>query len=220
MRNLISIHPIHPQTWITEAQYRKHCGCFRSPKQSSYIPFLCENKYVWACDNDCFVGYNPRRIKYFLEAYQDYASYCTFFNCPDSLAKINGVDVGNAKETLERFLEWEPIIHRLGWRCAFTIQNGMEKYPIPWDECDAIFIGSSDDYRYGTHRSYILEVISEARRLKKWVHVGRVNTINKICYWRDAGASSFDGTKFTREPKCVKWALPFHAFSVRQTSFW
>ena len=83
MRNLISTKPERVMKWISEKDYMAHCGCLRSPVQPSYIQELCEKSYVWACDNDCFTGYRPERIRRFLDRFQDYASLCQFFNCPD-----------------------------------------------------------------------------------------------------------------------------------------
>lgn len=217
MRNLISVRPDRVTQHIGERDYLDYCGCLRSPANSSYIPVLCEKGYTWACDNDCFTEYRPERIKRFLDRFQDYAPYCTFFNCPDVVEHQDGIDCGNAKLTIERFNEWEPLLHRLGWKVSFTLQDGMERYRVPWDRIDALFVGASDNWRVRSHHAYVREQIAEARSLGLWVHVGRVNTINKIVFWRIAGASSFDGTKYTREPKNVRDHLPFHSSVHCQT---
>lgn len=216
MRNLVSVKPERVTLHIGEKKYLQFCGCLRSPRNNSYIQTLCEAQHVWACDNDCFTGYRPDRIRNFLERFREYAPYCRFFNCPDVVEHRDGIDYGNASATLSRFDEWEPVLRGLGWRVAFTLQDGMERYSVPWERMDALFIGASDNWRIRSHHAYVREQIAEARSRGLWVHVGRVNTINKIQLWRLAGVCSFDGTKYTREPVNVKLHLPFHSSSFSQ----
>lgn len=153
---------------------------------------------VWAADNDCFTEYNPERIHRWFKRWQPYAPSCLFFNCPDVIKDATG--------TLERFVIWKPIIKGLGWRVAFTVQNGMHNYTIPYDEIDALFIGSSDDVKYS---DYMRGVIQEAKKRGLWVHNGRVNTISAIRLSAAMGCDSFDGTGYVKDASKVANHLPY-----------
>ncbi len=208
MRNFVSVDPHRVLKHITKADYLNYCGMLRSPRQPSYLQKANEIGAKWACDNDVFSGYAPKRIKRFIEQYQPFARTCVFFNSPDVLLDAVG--------TMARFDEWEPVLHKLGWPVAFTLQNGMERLKIPFGRIEALFIGASDDWRYGSHAQYVIEQIRIARSRGLWVHVGRVATIKNIKYWNAVGIDSFDSTGYTIEPAKVKRHLPYHKSGSKQ----
>jgi hypothetical protein len=211
MRNLVSIAPRHVLRHISDEDYIDHAGLLRSPRNASHIATAIERGAVFACDNDVFVGYVPRRIEKFLAKYKRFAPFCVFFNAPDVLLSASG--------TLERFWHWLPILKRQGWPVAFTLQNGMENYQIPWDHINAVFVGGDDLWRYGTQTRYVQSVIDEANRRGLWSHVGRVSTIKHIRYWHNIGASSFDSSGYTIEPAKVKRHLPYHSQNKQPSLF-
>lgn len=217
MINLISINPREVLRHISQAEYVAHCGLLRSPKNASHIDQARVIGARWAADNDCFVGYRPASIKRFLANANP--AGCLFFNVPDGIIRDAQGIRGDALLTLERWHEWHPLVEVAGFPPAFTLQNGMHEHAMPWTEMAALFIGSSDSYRRGSHASYVRDMIKEAKRRGKWVHVGRVNSMRSIRYWRDAGADSFDGSGYTLKPIRVSVHLPYHAGAC-QLSLW
>lgn len=200
MKNLISLNvkelvPRH----VTAAKYRAHCGMLTSPGNSKNPLDAIALGAAWAADNDCFVEFNPRRILGWLERNRHLASSCLWFNAPDVIQ--------NATGTLFQFWIWEPIIRAYGFKVAFTLQNGMEQHQIPWDYCDALFIGGDDTFK---RSEYIREVAKQANQRGVWIHQGRCNTIGRITRSKAIGCNSFDGTNYTRYPFDVKNHLRLH----------
>jgi hypothetical protein len=106
---------------------------------------------------------------------------CRFVACPDV--------VKNARRTLECFRHWQPRLAK--WPVAFVCQDGQEHLDIPWDNCAAVFIGGSTDWKMSEHAAAIVKA---SKVIGKWCHVGRINTPGRLDYFTDLGADSCDGT--------------------------
>lgn len=78
------------------------------------------------------------------------------------------------------------------------LQDGATPYNIPWDEYEAIFIGGTDEFKLNATLQGVL--ISKAKSLNKWVHVGRVNSKSRLVTFYQLGADSADGTHLRFEP--------------------
>ncbi|QAV20136.1 hypothetical protein PC41400_21695 [Paenibacillus chitinolyticus] len=141
----------------------------------------------WAADNDCFNGFDENRFMSMLDRMR--GSNPTFVTAPDI--------VGDAMGTLDMFLHWEPVIHSYGLPIAFVLQDGQEKLCMPWGKLDAVFIGGSTDYKLGPEIRWL---VREAKWRGKWVHMGRVNSLQRLSYARDIGCDSVDGTGYSRFP--------------------
>ena len=76
-------------------------------------------------------------------------------------------------------------------------KDGLEHYGLP-DDFDAFFIGGSTAWKLGRQAR---ELAQEAKRLGKWVHMGRVNTLSRIHYAESIGCDSVDGTHIIYEPR-------------------
>jgi len=61
---------------------------------------------------------------------------------------------------------------------------------ICWEEFDCLFIGGDIEWKLGEEA---LRLIECARKARKHVHVGRVNTRKRLRYFQLAGAHSVDG---------------------------
>ena len=75
------------------------------------------------------------------------------------------------------------------------VQDGQEHHQIPWDDCEAVFVGGTTDWKLGRHAAAIVKT---AKVLGKWCHIGRINTPGRYEYFRDLGADSCDGTGLAR----------------------
>lgn len=179
--------------------YARHCGMLTSPRNRKNPFEAITLGAKWAADNDCFVEFNPRRILEWLALYKPVAHTCLWFNTPDV--------VQNASATLFNFWIWSDIIAAYGFKPAFTLQNGMEQHQIPWSYCAAVFIGGDDAFKYS---EYVRDVVKEANRRGTHVHMGRVNTVQRIIYSKAIGCDSFDGTNYTRYPFDVSDHLRLH----------
>ena len=132
----------------------------------------------YGLDNGCFSQFDETVWKsVLLDAYR----VTPVFVClPDV--------VGDAARTLDLFDAFKPVTENLPR--ALVIQDGIEYFRIPWDDIDAVFIGGTTEFKKsGT----AINVCKVARMLGKWIHVGRVNTNQRISSWTE-WADSFDGS--------------------------
>jgi hypothetical protein len=118
--------------------------------------------------------------------WQPYTSTCIAAVCPDV--------VGDAAATLQRFAEYAPVIREHGYPVAFVTQDGLRMIDVPWSDIDVLFVGGTDKHKLLESMPFILE----AKRLDKWVHVGRVNSVRRMEQF--SVADSCDGTTLSIEP--------------------
>jgi hypothetical protein len=97
--------------------------------------------------------------------------------CPDV--------VGDSKATLQRWIEWNPILKRYGWPIAFAVQDGQLLKDVPRD-ADVIFVGGSTEWKRSTIEQWCYEFPR--------VHVARINTYRWLWHCHKCGAESIDGT--------------------------
>lgn len=175
---------------------------------------------TWCADNGCFGKGYPGDAEWFawLKERAHRAASCAFAAAPDV--------VGDAAATLARSAPWLPRIRALGYPAALVAQNGLEDLAVPWDAFDALFIGGSleclpcrfvwpadrrpargqrcpacglvlREWKLGCAAR---ELVAEAKRRGKWVHMGRVNSNKRWLYADAIGCDSVDGTYLTRGP--------------------
>jgi len=145
----------------------------------------------YGLDNGSFTDFNPKKFEQMAhKAKTD--NQCLWIALPDV--------VGDHESTMILYHHWLERLDLDGEtkkRC-FVLQDGcnLEKHQNepPWDILEAVFVGGTDYYK-SSRRCY--EVVEKAQKLGKWVHVGRVNTPKRICYWYDI-ADSFDGSGIAR----------------------
>jgi len=147
---------------------------------------------IWAADNDCFKGLDRPAYERMLAAWQGAKPGPLWFNAPDVVA--------DARTTLERFEEWEPILHRMGFPVALTLQDGQENLPVPWNRLEAVFVGGSTRWKLSMDAARLCQ---EAKRRGKWVHAGRVNSLRRMELMARAGVDSIDGSGFSRWKKLI-----------------
>jgi hypothetical protein len=183
-------------------------GFIDTPAQGNKRP----GEVFWCADNGCFGAGWPgyERWLAWLAKHAHEASTCLFATAPDV--------VGDAAATLERSAPWLPKIRELGYQAALVAQNGLEDLDVPWDSFDVLFLGGSAEclgcayvrpvaeYKRKTcpHCDAKLtewklgaaarELVAEAKRRGKWVHMGRVNSWKRISYADEIGCDSTDGT--------------------------
>jgi hypothetical protein len=145
----------------------------------------------WAADNDCFQGLDERRWRTMLGAIQHASGRCLFVVVPDKVA--------DAETTAAMFEHYHDEVRRRGLPLALVAQDGVKHMPAwlarTWPRIDALFIGGGDDFKLGPAAA---SIAAEAKRRRKWVHMGRVNSERRIRYAASLGCDSIDGTKWVR----------------------
>lgn len=167
---------------VTLAAFPKdNLGVLSSPRRY-YVDL---DGWVWAADNDAFSTWNQDRYRKMLAAIAGIPG-CVFVTAPDV--------VGDAAETLRRFEKWQPELAQHGQPIALVAQDGLRTEQVPWDQIEALFIGGSNTFKMG-ERAH--ELVDEAKQRQKWVHMGRVNTHQRLLYAKAIGCDSVDGSQFS-----------------------
>lgn len=167
--------------------HRNHLGLITTPKQGNrHVPGA-----KFGADNGCYGGGYPGEDKWWawLGSLAPYAADCLFAVAPDVFDPVAGK--GDAVATLERSAPWLPRIRALGMPAALVAQDGLEDLDVPWDTFDVLFIGGSTEWKLGPHAA---RLIREAKIHGKFVHMGRVNSRERLLGAHLRGCDTADGT--------------------------
>jgi len=139
--------------------------------------------WTWAADNGCFnAATYVGDVKWYRWLRKQPREGCLFATAPDV--------VGDHAGTVERSHMWLLRIRALGFPAAFVLQNGATVANVPWDDFDVAFVGGDDAFKLGGAD----DLIREAQRRGKPVHVGRVNSGQRYQRFAQMGVDSCDGT--------------------------
>lgn len=186
-------NPSTPQ--VRERMTAGELDCIVTPKQGNRIP-----DGAWFCaDNGVYGKGWPGEDAWWAWLQGLPTERCRFAVAPDV--------VGDAEATLTRSLPWLPQIRALGIPAAFVAQDGAETVGVPWDQFDVLFIGGTTDWKLGRHARALTV---EAKKLGKQVHMGRVNSAQRLRYAAGIGCDSADGTYIAfgpdvNLPKVLGW---------------
>lgn len=166
---------------------RDELGMISTPAQNNSI----RPGWQWVADNGCFGKGYPGDVEYlrWLAERQSLAATCWFATAPDV--------VGDAKATLKRSAPFMPVIRALGFPVALVGQDELENLPVPWGAFDVFFIGGSTEWKLSPAAAGLA---AEANARGKSVHMGRVNTKNRLQYAESIGCDSCDGTTLAFGP--------------------
>jgi hypothetical protein len=146
----------------------------------AWLPYVIDNGKYSAYSNN--KEWNENEFFQLLDRYQFQPYKPEWVVVPD--------EVANREETLWLWNQYEHRIRQYGWRVAFVVQDGMTPNDVP-DSADVVFIGGTTKWKW---RNAALFCASFPR-----VHVGRVNSGDKLEYCDRIGAESVDGSGFFRE---------------------
>ena len=163
-------------------------GCMTTPAQGNIIP----PGALYACDNGKFGCDGKGRNWPGTQRWWDWLEHTVERYGPDRCLWALAPDVPfNAQATLAESLPWLARIRELGVPAAFAAQNGSEHGLIPWDELDVLFLAGDTEWKTGP----IAERLSrEAKERGKQVHMGRVNSLQRLRTAEWFGCDSADGT--------------------------
>lgn len=183
------------------AQYPDHLGVLMTPQNGNR---LCALPLPWAADNAAFS--KPDDAKFSRLCVESWAM--EGYHPPMWLAVPDVV--GDHAATLRLFGwwcdEWQNEYGCIPFPLAFVLQDGCRPEEVPWDEIAAVFVGGSTEFKLRQSS----ELITEAKRRQKRVHIGRVNTLQRLRYAHDVGADTVDGTAFSMFPDIkIPWALQY-----------
>ena len=146
---------------------------------------LTRNKLTgrpYGLDNGCFTKFDFKTWERMLKEAR--ATSAKFVCLPDI--------VGDARRTLELFDQFSEMT--IGLPRALVLQDGIGNFDIPWNDFSAVFVGGSDNFKIAPE---CINACKTAKILNKWVHVGRVNTIDRLSNWMTLG-DSIDGSGISK----------------------
>lgn len=135
----------------------------------------------WCADNGAFSKFNARGFLSLLARNSEHRGSCRWVAAPDVVA--------SARRTRECWDYWKKQLS--DWPLAYVCQDGQEDINIPWEECSAIFVGGTTQWKLSDHA---IQCIRAGQIMGKWVHVGRVNTPGRYEYFDALGVDSIDGS--------------------------
>lgn len=163
-----------------------------APYRTENLGVLCSPRRVygdelegwtWAADNDAYSSWDTGRYR-------------------DMLARIRGREgllwvtapdvVGDWMATDRLYGQWRDELQ--GLPVAYVAQDGLQGQHVPWREITALFVGGTTEWKLGEQAA---RLVREAKHRGKWVHMGRVNSFERMRYARWLGCDSIDGTSFS-----------------------
>jgi hypothetical protein len=156
-------------------------------------------KTMVAADNGCFTDPAGFSIsKYERHLYKFDPRWTLFATAPDVLADHHA--------TVEKSHSVLPMIRGLGLPAAFVAQDGWQENTTPWDDFDVLFVGGTTQFKFRGGRA----AIAAAKNRGKRVHMGRVNSLDRLRAAVSIGCDSADGTflRFgpdTNIPRLLHW---------------
>jgi len=112
--------------------------------------------------------------------------------------------VGDKRATLANFFLYREAISRRGWPVAMSVCEGMKPQEIP-STVDIIFVG-------GKSSKWKFESLPMWTQAFPRVHVGRVNSLEKLKLCKELGVESVDGTHWFRFRKPEEYLQDFINF--------
>lgn len=144
----------------------------------------------WALDNDAFSAWengdewNESLYWKFLDWAKTQKHQPMWAAVPDVVADLSGT-LRNWNKFNERVAEYE-------WPLAFVVQDGMTPEHVP-DQAEVVFIGGTYKWKWNNAPKFA-QVFDR-------VHIGRVNTLQKLRRCDELGVESVDGTGWFRRPE-------------------
>lgn len=148
----------------------------------------------YGLDNGCFKRFDQKTWERMVKETET-IKMAKFICLPDI--------VGNAQRTMELFYEFELMTN--GLPRALVLQDGINDVTIPWRKISAVFVGGSDAFKISPEA---IQTCKAAKMLGKWVHVGRVNTVERMQNWRGL-ADSIDGSGISKYDHMLKEVVSF-----------
>lgn len=153
----------------------------------------------WAADNGCYAQgerFDTGDWLEWLASLRRYRNRCLFAVVPDVL--------GDPLATWNRSSPYVATVRQLGFRVAYVSQDGETHWP---EGADVLFIGGTDAWKL-SEPSY--ELARKAKAAGLWVHMGRVNSLQRLRAAHISEIDSADGTfvKFgpdRRLPELCDW---------------
>ena len=174
--------------WLLPARNKKHVitvpyGYLLSPAGGTKQ--VTDTYKRFGVDNDAYSGkFSRDKFLRLLDKMMPHKDRCLFVNPPDV--------VGDAVKTTINYHDWYAEIRGRGLPISYILQDGFDMQ-LPKLKADCLFVGGSTEFKLSNSVLRLLQVVKP----DYWIHIGRVNTLNRLLHFRHV-ADSFDGTQIYR----------------------
>lgn len=169
---------------LNNPHLQRNAGWFATPNTLYPANRYCELLNFLGVDNGAYTNFDEPAYLAMLDRFQREVYPVRWVTCPDVVC--------NSKATLNLFQKWLP---RIPLPKAFVGQNGAECLDLPWNDFECFFIGGDTDWKLSSSAA---DLVKEALRRGKYVHMGRVNSQKRIRYAYQLGCHSIDGSAYSR----------------------
>jgi len=166
-------------TWHEDIVRHPMGGLLSSPD----ISYKITPGIVWAADNGRYNQPEKYTDKRYLDWLARQPDGCLFATAPDV--------VGNHEATLAMSPPMLAQLRREGRPAGFCAQDGATPDTMPWDDFDVLFIGGSTVWKLS---GAVSDLCQAAHQRSTPIHVGRVNSWQRIKAITAIGADTCDGT--------------------------
>jgi hypothetical protein len=157
-------------------KYPGRIGMLFSPKHFKVPPYFMP----YACDNGAFNGFEEKPFCEMLIKTTRVNRKPMWICVPDKLE--------DAEETLRLWFLYKKRVSEYG-PLAFVVQDGMEPSDVPHG-ASCVFVGGSTAWKWNNANKF--------KGVCEFLHIGRVNSLDKLEFCNDIGADSVDGTGWFR----------------------
>ena len=204
------------------AAARQHLGVMVTPNTGNGLDWVGSLGLPWVVDNAAFdaTKFSTQKYLTLLRRVAEAPAPPVFVAVPDQAPRRGDADHSHCHDcTAYLFEQWFRVLEFEGLHklpLAFVAQNGLEdSSDVPWGVIDAIFIGGDDAFKLGDF--VMMDLIPEAKRRGKVVHMGRVNGRRRLRHACLADVDSVDGTSMSRfGDACIVRFLAATAKAVRE----
>lgn len=174
-------------------------GRLTQPRCGNDIAEIANCGMSWGGDNNALQGVDPDGLLDMWDAIaaQDLTHF-KFAAAPDAVMMTPDGPRGDWQGTLWLWRCWKPALLRRKLPAAIVAQDGATIASVPWDEIQALFIGGSTAWKLSLSAALLIRA---AAARGKWVHVGRINSMQRLAHFDQLPVDSFDGGQFSMFPE-------------------
>lgn len=166
--------------------YPDHLGLLLEPIGANSLDLAIELNMPWAAANGARDGLSRPAYERMLDRIEGVEG-CNWVAAPDVH--------GKAAETLALFHFWLWRLRGSWLPAALCAQDGLESLDVPWDLFHCLFVAGSVAWKLSGSAA---DLVREARRRRKWVHLTQVNSFARLRAAYALGVHSVDGISCTR----------------------
>lgn len=184
MRILVAANS-NPLLHYLAGKYPGSVGWMVSPATKFFEP---REWLPYAIDNGKYAAYSSQ-VEWDEDAFFDLLDRYKFCRYAPEWIVVPD-EVANREQTLWNWVQYERRLRMYNWRLAFVVQDGMTTNDVP-KSADVVFVGGTTNWKWRNVRLFCATFPR--------VHIGRVNSGDKLEYCLREGVESVDGSGWFRE---------------------